>query len=253
VAVGVSAGVYPAAAVSRWNAWIESLEETWLGWSLPPTRRVVAEAGWRPDPAQAYCPRCGVSAEPSEVGRDGCGSCRGRPAPADGVVRLGVYAGPLREWVRAIKYRRWSAMAGSLGRDLARSVATRTAAGSRLVVVPMPMPWARRLYRGIDHAREIAAAVAGELPAPLATALSRYDGPPQVTLTASARSRAGVGVRLRRRTRPLAGRTVVLVDDVCTTGASLRSATRLLRRLRPARVIAAVLAVADPPGRKTRV
>jgi predicted amidophosphoribosyltransferase len=164
---------------------------------------------------------------------------------------LGAYAGPLREWVRAIKYRRWSAMAGCLGRDLARSVAARTPTGSRLVVVPMPMPWARRLYRGIDHAREIAAAVAGELRSPLAAALSRYDGPPQVTLTASARARAGAGIRLRRRVRPLAGRTVVLVDDVCTTGASLRIATRLLLRLRPARVVAAVLTGADPPGRRT--
>lgn len=236
--------------------WPETLEETWLGWSLPPPARAVRQAGWRPDPPAAYCRRCGVSAQPAEVGPGGCGTCRGRPVAADSVVRLGVYAGPLRDWIRAIKYRRWSAMASHLGCALGRATAALVEGpGPAVIVCPMPMPWARRLFRGIDHARAIAVTVAGALDAPLACPLVRADGPPQVTLGVARRARGGSGVRLRRGPagEAVQGRLVVLVDDVCTTGASLRRAGRLLRPLGASGVVAAVLAVADPPGRRSRV
>ncbi len=112
----------------------------------------------------------------------------------------------------------------------------------------MPMPWQRRLYRGIDHARVIAGGVAAELDAPLLSLLARANGPPQVSLRATQRSRNAGRMRRQRRAHllPLDGHTVVLVDDVRTSGASLEAAARLIRRLGAGRVVGGVLAVADP-------
>jgi predicted amidophosphoribosyltransferase len=145
-------------------------------------------------------------------------------------------------------------MAGHLGAELGRAI---EAAGilvpGRAVIVPMPMPWMRRLYRGIDHARVTADGVAGVLRAPVLRVLSRSGGPTQAGLSRSMRMRfrgRGMAVRRSRRGWRLGAVDVVLVDDVLTTGASMRAAVRAVRGIAGGRVVAAVLAVADPPSRR---
>jgi predicted amidophosphoribosyltransferase len=243
-------------AILRVRNWLESVERAWLGWSFPPTRLVFAETGWTPDDECRYCGRCGASVGPGEEMPAGCATCRGAPVAADRFVRLGAYSGRLREWVRAIKYRGWAEMADALGRRLGAAVGRCLAPRGRLdpgltVVIPMPMPWQRRLYRGIDHAGLIAAGVAAELDVPVLAALAKANGPPQVSMPAGHRARGNGGMRLRRRTERLGldGVHVILVDDVRTSGASLRAAGRLIRRLRPRQVTAAVLAVTDDRSR----
>jgi predicted amidophosphoribosyltransferase len=238
--------------------YLDAATDYWLGSTLPSAERAIAEADWEPDEPAAYCRRCGDSVGPGEARPSGCGSCRDRPAIADAVVRLGPYSGDLRRWVLAIKYhRRWAEMAEVLGRRLGEAVARCGVIDPRrAVIVPMPMPWQRRLYRGIDHARLIASAIARHLDAPLAAALAKAQGPPQVSRAPSLRARAGArGLSIRRRLGgwDLSGLHVVIADDVRTTGASIRAAARLLRRLKPQRVVAAVVAVSDAAARRDRL
>ena len=93
---------------------------------------------------------------------------------------------------------------------------------------------------------------------PLAV-LAFWNGPPQVSLSAGHRARGRLGIRVRRHARRvrLDDVQVVLVDDVRTSGASLRTAARHLRRLGPQRLLAAVLAATDDrargPGRGPEV
>lgn len=170
------------------------------------------------------------------------------PPLGDGVVRLGAYDGVLREAVRRFKYGRWFEMGDWLGRLLAGSLQQSALIHSAAVVVPMPMPWPRRVHRGIDHARVIGEALGATAGAPVARVLRKRQGPPQSNRTSSERRRAG-GRGMGLRQTHLAGAQAILVDDVLTTGASARAAVRLLRKAGAGRVVIAVAAVSDPPGR----
>jgi len=238
---------------------LEELVRTWIGWSLPPAERAIAESGWQPDGSAGWCPRCGGSVGEGEVNVEvakGCASCRNGPAVADVVVRLGAYRPPLSQWVVATKYQRWSEMAESLGTRLAEA-ARRAGAprpGRPTIIVPIPMPLARRIYRGIDHARELADAAGRSLKVDVHPVLAKGDGHPQTGMTRTDRSRSrGEWMRVRRRIGgwPLAGMDVILIDDVRTTGTTLRTAGRLMKVQGAAWVMSAVAAVTDDPARRS--
>src|SRR5688572_22502295 len=99
--------------------YLDAAAEYWIGWTLPPVQRAIAEGEWQPDQPDMYCRRCGDSVGPGEATAEGCGTCRrGGELPggiADGVVRLGAYADPLSSWVPRIKYQRWAEMGSYLG------------------------------------------------------------------------------------------------------------------------------------------
>ena len=241
----------------QFREWLVSVEQAWIGWSLAPPARVLAAEAWCPDAPATYCHRCGGSVGAGESTPQGCGSCRGHSISTDRVVRLSAYRGPVRTWVRAIKYRGWAEMAGSLGQRLGQALAAAMGDddgfdAQRTVIEPMPMPWQRRLYRGIDHAGIIAEAAAAVLRVRVHQVLTVSNGPPQVSLSASRRSRRAVRIRLRADSPCLEGVAVVLIDDVRTSGGSLNAAARLLQRLGPRRIVAGVLAVTDGPSRRDR-
>ncbi len=97
-------------------------------------------------------------------------------------------------------------------------------------VVPMPSPIGRRIRRGFNPAQSIAEGVAERLELPLrASLLRRRHAPPQTAVTPG-RRRRNVSRVFRARDLParLAGRPLLLVDDVLTTGSTADAATRTL-------------------------
>ncbi|MFG0329737.1 MAG: ComF family protein [Phycisphaerales bacterium] len=257
---------------------IADLERDWLGVARPAPAAVLAESGWSPDrpapPGVDFCPKCGGSVGAGEYRASpapaGCRECRARRFPWNEVVRLGAYRDPLRGWVHAIKFTKWDAMGRALGRRLGESVreaqlanANAPAKNSEAVgapraaidlVIPMPSTWRRRARRGVDHAAVIASGVARELDAPVCQALQRLARPPQWTVPPSRRRD---NVRRSIRPRRIAASLVrdarlVLVDDVTTSRSTLIEAARVLRALGAASITVAILAAADPPGRRAR-
>ena len=167
------------------------------------------------------------------------------------VCCLGLYTLPLSEIVIAVKKQRWSRAGTALGKVLARKASIQfgvhdCAGAQNWIVVPIPTPFLRRVMRGIDHSDIIASAFANELRFPLRRALWQRFGRTQKTLNRSGRLQRLQRFALRRwHVESVLGKSVILVDDIRTTGATLSQATQVLLNAGATRVVAAVVCVVE--------
>jgi ComF family protein len=159
----------------------------------------------------------------------------------------GRYDHALRHIIHAFKYEGRRSLSVRLARVL-RDAGIDVLSNAHCVV-PVPLhPW-RRLTRGFNQAADLAAG----LERPIVHALWRTRATaPQTGLTAARRRRNVRGafmmsplVSARARTAMIEGRTIVLVDDVRTTGATLDACARVLKEAGAAEVRALTLALAE--------
>jgi ComF family protein len=163
------------------------------------------------------------------------------------VVAFALYGGPIAIALRRLKYGDRPDLARPLG-DLLRRAA-RSAGTCADLVVPVPLHRARLAERGYNQAALLAAVAADELGAPLAPrALARTRHTAQQARLERADRLENVANAFRVRVpEAVMGRRVVLVDDVATTGATLKACAGALRAAGVAAVTALVVARADQP------
>ena len=202
-----------------------------------------------------HCPGCGA---PGNDGRWLCRPCAAHlvQRPADGCDRCGepvVPGGACTDhrWLEGIAWARAPFTYAGTGGALVRRLKLRgdfaalpllasamvgvaaplgTAEWRRAVLVPVPLHRHRRRRRGFDQARLLALAVAVRTGATVAACLHRQvatlpQGDPRVT----SRERNVEGAFAVARAHAVRGRSVVLIDDVTTSGATVRTCARLLR------------------------
>lgn len=191
----------------------------------------------------ARCGRCGAEETPGR-----CRSCAGRPADHDGIVVLGDYGGSLRGAVLRAKRPAGRTLAERLGRLLHDRHRGAIEAWAVDVVVPVPMHWRRRVLRGASAAGILARRVARDAGLPCADLLRRVR--PTVTqnsLPPDGR-RANVRDAFAAARRGVAGRRVLLVDDVLTTGGTVAACRQTLVGAGATAVFVAVIARAGRGG-----
>jgi ComF family protein len=171
-------------------------------------------------------PRCAGCDAPRDGSAVFCASCAPLAERFAGAGAVFEYGGPVADAIRQFKYEGRSELGALLGSMMARH-ATRWA-GEVDAVVPVPLHWRRRRERGYDQAALLARPVAKALGVvPALRGLRRVRNTPrQVELPHSERQRNVAGAFAPRQLRGL--HRVLLVDDVRTTGATLREASKAL-------------------------
>jgi predicted amidophosphoribosyltransferase len=185
------------------------------------------------------CPRCG---RPADEVLETCLHCRDEPPAQDGTVVWGSYEGRLREVLLALKHRRRDDLAATLGDRLAGRIALAPWADSVDVVTWVPSHLLHRLQRGAVASELVAQRVARRLGTPVRPLLKRRGMVRQAGRTLAQRRTLGGGRFAIRRTSSFADHTVLMIDDVMTTGTTLRRASATLRTAGAGAVYAACVA-----------
>ncbi len=187
------------------------------------------------------CARCRLcAARVPASGAELCAACLREPPSFDGTHALGDYAAPLDGLVIALKFGHRLAIARVLGQQLAERLRGVVAPGT--LIVPVPLAFERHAERGFNQALEIARVLARRLALPLRpeVVLRIRHGAAQESLARDARRRNVRGAFAVRA--DMAGRDLLVVDDVMTSGATLAEIARVLKAAQAARVVNAVLA-----------
>lgn len=201
------------------------------------------------------CRCCGQADVPSasmdasmgaSTGGGVCGDCMATTPAFDRTHVLADYRAPLDRAIVTMKFRHKRALGSALGDALADHLVRQAGEPAAELVVAVPLSLERLLERGFNPAQVIAARIAGRLGLPAPQPLLRrlwHTG-----------SQSGLGLRERRDNvegvfdcdqaagRAIAGRAVLLVDDVMTTGATLQAAADALKCAGARFVINAVIA-----------
>ena len=177
-----------------------------------------------------------------ESGR--CRLCRAGVRGYDAAYSFGEYTGALRRLIHLLKYQRIA----TLARPLAGWLSGALPLQERIdVIVPVPMHWLRLYSRGFNQAALLSAELARRTGLDHAPdALRRIQcATPQARLTGAARRRNVTKAFTVRQPGQVAGKRILLIDDVLTTGATLAACARELKRAGASRVVVLTLARVD--------
>lgn len=183
------------------------------------------------------CTACGLPFE-TDRGEDFlCGACLADPPPHDGVRAVVAYGDVARALVLKLKHGRRIGMARTIGRHMARAAAGESDA----MLVPVPLHRWRIWRRGFNQSALLAQEIGRRtgLPVEIGLIARRRATPMLGGLGRAARARALRGafmVPSEGKAR-IEGRTLLLVDDVYTSGATAGACAQALKRAGAARVI----------------
>jgi ComF family protein len=198
----------------------------------------------------AVCPKCG---RPCTRTAETCGHCEDRFSLSR-VRALGVYAPPFNNLVQAFKYSGKTRVGELLGQALSALVEQDEVLSEADAVCPIPLHPARLRERGFNQSLLLAAAVSMTTGIPLADCLVRWKNTStQTTKTSPEKRRKNLEGAFRLKPdADVRGKTVLLVDDVMTTGATLDPAARELLKGGAASVMGAVVAAAHAASGPSR-
>lgn len=188
----------------------------------------------------ALCAACGRSCRPGAILCTRCSRGLAGAAPVAGAGPQGLdrawssasHEAVARDLVAALKFRRLLPVAGLMAERIEWLAPASLLSGA---IVPVPTATLRSLRRGFDPAAEIATALAARTGLPLRPCLVRRGGGRQVGRRRGER----LGHPPTIQARGEAPLSVLLVDDVLTTGATLSACARALRAAGAVRVCAA--------------
>ena len=187
------------------------------------------------------CARCGAFFPSSPVERPSCIHCSDDLLFFKQAIALGEYSGEFREAVLRLKEETSGYLATALASLLFQIHGEKIRALGSDYIIPVPMHYARRIVRGVNNPEFLAEELGRRLNIPVLSNLVRRTRSTNVQFELTPRQRAsnvknafglkpGLWKRLRRISAGgiLAGKKILLTDDILTTGATTNEIARLL-------------------------
>ena len=175
-----------------------------------------------------FCPECVAKIEPAPP-------WDARLEPLAGLWVAGLYDDPLRLAIQALKYQQQRQVAGPLGHLLAATYRQQMRGIEGLcfdAVLPVPLHPRRQAERGYNQSALLARRLGQAVALPVREDVLRRarHTPPQVGLDRARRQANVAGAFACPPDHPaLVGKTLLLIDDVCTTGITLIACAEALR------------------------
>ncbi len=174
------------------------------------------------------CRICGDRVFGAEI----CPTCRETPPAIDGIRSVTLHQGPVRKAIHGFKYRRQRDLAPILGSLLADYLILNPLPGDLLV--PVPLHPDRQRQRGYNQSILLAHALAGAPPGSgltvNETALRRIRATASQTKLDRHQRKQNVAGAFACADGAVTGQRVLLIDDVCTTGATLEACSVACRQ-----------------------
>ena len=180
--------------------------------------------------ADYFCARCRtpfLSDKPLDH-QGICRRCRSGLTGYDYAYSFGYYEGTLRKMIHHFKYAGIDVLARPLGERMVQALPLDLQVD---MIVPVPLHWRRRLWRGFNQTELLARPLESRLRVPVVQALqkSRHTETQASSTPAERRSNL-TGAFVLADSKIVEGKRVLLVDDVLTTGATVTTCSALLRR-----------------------
>ncbi|WP_236021601.1 ComF family protein [Geomesophilobacter sediminis] len=195
-----------------------------------------------------YCPVCGIP-YPMDGGLDHlCGACSNDP-PFDACRSAALLDGPVQELIHRFKYSGQVHLAVPLGRLVAECLKSFYVQAQPEVILPVPLHRKRLRQRGYNQSQMLGKVIGKVWGIPvLPTNLRRVRWTdPQTGMSAGERRTNVAGAFEVRNPAQLKGKRVLLVDDVLTTGSTVRACAAALYSAEVEAVFVATVARGIPP------
>ena len=169
-----------------------------------------------------------------------CDSCASKVEKNLSGVAACKYDGVLKKALQVFKYKNGLALVSTFSRFLIEFIERNLDMEKFDVLIPMPLHPVKFRQRGFNQSQLLAVPISKRYGIPLLTSVLKKvrHTPPQSGLDRTSRLRNPVNAFRVKKNVPLKGKSVLLLDDVYTTGATIKSASDALRaagvsRIRP--------------------
>lgn len=230
-----------------------AVTERILDWIFPPECAICTQQGaWICGQChdtfirvpQNKCPWCERASLEGERQGTTCNSCREKTHIAGFIFAWSYHHEGIKRIVHRCKFEGMSVVCAPMGGDIVAAIRSLWEGRDFDAIVPAPLHKKRLRERGFNQAYEITRSIGTELHIPIIDGMTRTRATrAQATMDHAEReSNVRDAFTMKDKSASLAGKTILLIDDVCTTGATIQQAAKVLKEAGAKRIYAAAFA-----------
>lgn len=175
----------------------------------------------------SYCPFCRQITQKGQF----CSNCRRKTALTGIIISAHYREGPLKEMIHAYKYDSIRALGQELAEIICERLKNNLPSGEK-IVIPIPLHSKKEKERGFNQALFLAQIISQKLNLPLEknTLIRTKNTKAQIKLKKKERIKNMRRAFVCSLPQKVRGKTILLIDDVATTGTTLNEAAKILRK-----------------------